>query len=421
MSEYPRLCGGTFFTLLLQARKQRTKAREHRKGERDGLSDIDMLVGLIKVLNPDYIEPTPSVIGTFKTNTSAFKSCRISSGTYLPFANTAAFDNRVKTRYATPLRGMCEFTDSVIDVRTSAEKDIRLVKALLELIEVDQSIDSEQGFYICEDGSVMTKASLRNEISICLPAFLLGVWHFELVDRKDNTVGRATYDNWCPPNGGAERKYIGSIGDAIARAISVTTPTDLYTRVITPEGRRDVVGGNGAEPHEATETVVEYNTPTPELQEISCGYYNLFVVGDEIKNGRFSMARDRFLKGDSTAVKMFADLSDEAVARVKTLPSLIMNENTEYGGRTAPEQEAYYGFITDLRIQENGLIKVRFRCVRKINQQRINDIAHLLDIFGARGVMELNYTHWTIKNVDLIEELTEAGLLPSECRTEGKQ
>ena len=61
-SVYPRLCGGTFFTLVLQALKQRAKAREHYNGERDGLSDPEVLTGLIKVINPDYLktglEPT---------------------------------------------------------------------------------------------------------------------------------------------------------------------------------------------------------------------------------------------------------------------------------------------------------------------------------------------------------------------------
>jgi len=243
MSEYPRLCGGTFFTLLLQARKQRTKAREHRQGERDGLSDTDMLVGLLKVFYPDYTEPTPSTIGTFKTNTSAFKSCKISKGTYLPFEDTTAFDSRVKNRYAVPLRAMSEFTDSFIDIGTSTGKDIRLVKALLELIQADQSIDNEQMLYACENGSAMTKASLCGEISICLPAFLLGVWHFVLVNRKDNKVGRTTYDRWCPPNGNAERKYIGSMGDSVARTISVTmiSPVDL---------EEDVAAGTGDEPSE---------------------------------------------------------------------------------------------------------------------------------------------------------------------------
>ena len=57
INEYPRLCGGTFFTLVLQALRQRMKAREHYSGDSDGLSDPEVLVGLIKVINPDYTDP----------------------------------------------------------------------------------------------------------------------------------------------------------------------------------------------------------------------------------------------------------------------------------------------------------------------------------------------------------------------------
>ena len=40
------LCGGTFFTLLLRARKQRIAARRNAEGESDGLSDQDVFEGL---------------------------------------------------------------------------------------------------------------------------------------------------------------------------------------------------------------------------------------------------------------------------------------------------------------------------------------------------------------------------------------
>ena len=60
-SDYPKLCGGTFFILVLQALRQRMKAREHYKGESDGLKDPNVLVGLIKVINPDYQEPSDAL------------------------------------------------------------------------------------------------------------------------------------------------------------------------------------------------------------------------------------------------------------------------------------------------------------------------------------------------------------------------
>ena len=222
-NEYPRLCGGTFFTLLLQARQQRSKAREHIKGERDGLADTDMLIGLLKIINPDYIEPTAPAMGSFKTSTSNFKSCKISKGTYLPLNDTAAFDNRIKIRYEIPLRLMCAFVETFIDIGTSTEKDVWLARAILELIDTDQSILDTQGFYINENGAQTTKDALRNVTSICLPPFLLGIWHFVLMSRDDNTVGKATYDNWCPSNNHSIREYTGNMGNGIIRALTVTT------------------------------------------------------------------------------------------------------------------------------------------------------------------------------------------------------
>lgn len=148
-----------------------------------------------------------------------------------------------------------------------------------------------------------------------------------------------------------------------------------------------------------------------EAPESPHDYYNLFVISDEIINWRFTIPKDRSLQSGSDIVKKLANLTPESIAQIKTFPSLFMNENTQYGGRTSPIQEAYYGFVTDLRVQENGFIKIRFRCEAKINQQQINDIVHMLDIHAGSGIMELNHTHWTIKNVNLIEELTEAKLL----------
>ena len=58
-----RLCGVTFFTLLLEV-------REHYAGEKDGLSEPEVLIGLSKVLVPDFQELLESMMTTIKGNTS---------------------------------------------------------------------------------------------------------------------------------------------------------------------------------------------------------------------------------------------------------------------------------------------------------------------------------------------------------------
>lgn len=217
--DYPRLCGGTFFALILQALKQRAKARQHFQGDRDGLSEPDVLVGLIKVINPDYREPRE---GTLRVKTNDFKSCKISEGMYLPFGDAEqvdAFDLRVRRAYQVALNGMTMFTEQFLEHSINVQKDVKLVKALIDLIQQDASIDADEEFYIEEHGKPIKKADFSDLDDVCFPAFLLGVWHYVVVYRKDNTIGRNTYDLWCPGNGGAQRKYIGDMGKRITKDI----------------------------------------------------------------------------------------------------------------------------------------------------------------------------------------------------------
>ena len=43
----PYLCGGILFSIILQARKQRTQARDKYNGGSDGLKDTDVMSGLV--------------------------------------------------------------------------------------------------------------------------------------------------------------------------------------------------------------------------------------------------------------------------------------------------------------------------------------------------------------------------------------
>ena len=221
--EYPRLCGGTFMTLVIQALLQRKTAREHYKGESDKLNDPDVLVGLITVINPDYEDPGKAVL---KTKANDYKSCKLSTGQYLPFGDKLAievFDQRVRTDYLAARNDMCIFVDSFIETGTKLQKDVRLVKALIDLIEQDESIDDSVEFMVGENGDAVRKDQLRNLKRVCLPSFLLGIWHFIVINRKNNKVGQLTYDTWCPENGGGTREYEGTMGDDISIEFDVYT------------------------------------------------------------------------------------------------------------------------------------------------------------------------------------------------------
>lgn len=215
IDDYPRLCGGTFFTLVLQALRQRMKAREHYAGDSDGLSDSEVMVGLIKVINLDHVDPGKEKLKTIVNN---YKRCETSTSAYLPFGDdqvVTAFDTAVRTDYQTALNGMIGFVNDFLDMSEAVHKDVNLVRALIDLIQQDQSIKANDEFYTEPNGEKKKKTALGDLKKVCLPAFLLGIWHYIVINRKDNSIGQKTYDAWCPSNGRAQRKYTAHMGEGI--------------------------------------------------------------------------------------------------------------------------------------------------------------------------------------------------------------
>ena len=235
INEYPRLCGGTFFTLVLQALRQRMKAREHYSGDSDGLSDPEVLVGLIRVINPDYADPGKE---NLKGTANNYKACKTSNSTYLPFDDEqvlSAFDSVVRTDYQTALNGMIGFVNDFLDVGETVHKDVNLVRALIDLIQQDQTIKASDEFYIGPNGEKKKKAALGNLKEVCLPSFLLGVWHYVVLNRRDNSVGRITYDEWCPENGGGPREYKGHMGEKWTGRINLLGLNSEKKYVVSPD------------------------------------------------------------------------------------------------------------------------------------------------------------------------------------------
>lgn len=229
----PRLSGGTVFTLILEARQQRYGVREHFAGDSDGLSEMDTLIGLAQVMVPDLKRPAKTREDTVQGNTTEFKICKTAGGKgYYPFSNRQskkAFDDRVKGNYAEALKAMCDFVKNFIWVKGSDKQDVNLVKALLDLIERDDSINNSQVFYIMPDGKPVTKQRIDqiDGEDVCLESFLLGVWHYAIMRREGNTIGKATMNEWCPSKGGAPREYEGHMGENLSRNIRLTYLGDV--------------------------------------------------------------------------------------------------------------------------------------------------------------------------------------------------
>lgn len=216
--EYPCLCGGTFFVLLLQAKK-RTKKNNTLLSGNDTLSGREVLKELIKIADPNYMDPNPS---TFKQNTSSYKSCDIAKGTYLPFDDVhfiKGFDDTVKTNYEKVLSDTVKFTERFIDIEGKGKW---LVSALLELIEEDLDTQSKD-FYIQRNGTPVSKANLSSITTFYLESFLLGIWHYIVVHVQDNMKGKNTFEQWHqePDYSGSKWKFTSNIGYNLGREINV--------------------------------------------------------------------------------------------------------------------------------------------------------------------------------------------------------
>ena len=223
---YPYLCGGTFFVLSTHAMRERSQAKKSKSfgTSNDGLTETNCLKGLISVFDPKYIEGPDS---TFASNVTKYKQCRLSSNTYLPFDVSPvvnAFDEAVTTHYNAPLSRMSAYVDSYIDKGTKGKW---LVKALLELIRDDQSISDDQPFYVTPDGNPTAKANLPSLAVLQMQSFLLGVWHFIVVNRPENDCdeGKRTFAEWhkAPATRGQGYTFISSIGNDPSVLVKVVT------------------------------------------------------------------------------------------------------------------------------------------------------------------------------------------------------
>lgn len=222
-----RLCGGTFFVLLLEARASRRSSRIREGRPSDGKSNSEILKRLLYLVNTD-IEISEQG-NSFKTFTSDYKNCRTSDAQYINLTDeylVNEFDTNIKTNYYEYL----EFFDGLFRNALNWEsKGPWLVAALIDLIENDDTIPSNALFYVRPYGHTVAKSELRNIECICIKSFILGVWHYIVANIKDNTVGVETLDYFFNATSGTriERKFSSNIGrDTISKINTSVQPPE---------------------------------------------------------------------------------------------------------------------------------------------------------------------------------------------------
>jgi hypothetical protein len=187
--------------------------------------------------------------------------------------------------------------------------------------------------------------------------------------------------------------------------------TQIYNEGQLQINNNVFLAANGAGQDDRADAILFY------LNNRSCEYYNLFVGGFETSDcERFFVDVNRALtEYTSPEIKaMFGALSAESIERIKTFPSLVMNENRFISRRNIdPEQNAFYGFVSDIVPQSTG-IRILFQKLLQLPQQDINRFWRELDIQCPDGHGELERSHWAIKRVNLLDELRRAELVPAQ-------
>ena len=191
----PKLCAGTFFSLLTVAKKGGASKKERMQGELDGLSDPAMMEALFNIFGYNLPE---SANETKINDTSKIKNCKKDSTEWLPLNDPLlmqAIDEEFKNDYNRLLKRANLFIKDFLDI-TNERKVKRIFRAILETIISDESITGDPEFYVGANGTPVKKSQLSSEAKYSYQSFLLGVWHYILTHEIDNKDGRATIDEW---------------------------------------------------------------------------------------------------------------------------------------------------------------------------------------------------------------------------------
>lgn len=190
-----RLTPGTFFVLLQQALRPRTKARDSLAGKPDGLSNPNVLQGLISIVQPDFTQPKAG--NSFRQETSKLMNCHSDGDTtYLPVGGehfAQNFTHLMDNDLHAALERTKQFVDQFLDIDNKA---LYLARLLRTAVARDTTIPDDHELVPLPGQESLTKDELLNASCVCLDALVLGLWSHVSCNVRHNTAGRATFERW---------------------------------------------------------------------------------------------------------------------------------------------------------------------------------------------------------------------------------
>lgn len=138
-------------------------------------------------------------------------------------------------------------------------------------------------------------------------------------------------------------------------------------------------------------------------RSLNSDYYSLFIGFDPFGRDHFRVPLERALQQKEyltdTVAETFPKWTAQTIESIKNMPAIIADE---FDAQNKESQGALLAVITDIRPQENGIV-IRYHPLSRFPFSRLRENN---EDFGI-GKMEIYRTHWTIKNIDLIEVLND--------------
>lgn len=136
--------------------------------------------------------------------------------------------------------------------------------------------------------------------------------------------------------------------------------------------------------------------------------YNFLVCYDETnwESGTGYMPKERcsINYSDNNVKKTLSGrYCSDHIEQIKLYPCILSYEKVH-------EKDAYIARITDVRYLGNE-VKISFNKVDTLPFHQLINLTSELGInMSSRGLTELDHTHWSIKDLDLYDELCKAGI-----------
>lgn len=203
----PVLCGGTFFSLMLQARKGTSP------------SNISCFNSLMRIIDSTHID----IQDGSKRIVSEFKNCELKGNTsYISFGDDGIireFEKRIRDDYTTVMDEFSSFIDSVIKHDSNRRW---FIGALYELIESDDSIPGDAKLFINKGFIPSYKKELTQDRCLSYYNFILGIWFYIFSRPMNESKGKKTIESWTDGNveKGATHKFVSEIGIKLKDKIS---------------------------------------------------------------------------------------------------------------------------------------------------------------------------------------------------------